>query len=95
MGLIHCPDCGTQVSAQARLCIHCGRPLESKARHGATSTAVKAGHQRAQWRYEAGNCIGILGVVLSLVVMMMANLPLGIALCVGSAAFGLWLAYFS
>ena len=28
MALIVCPDCGKQISDQANVCIHCGRPME-------------------------------------------------------------------
>ena len=31
MALIHCPECGKEVSDQAPACIHCGYPL-AKAR---------------------------------------------------------------
>lgn len=27
MALIYCPDCGKQISDQAAMCIHCGRPM--------------------------------------------------------------------
>ena len=27
MALIFCPDCGKQISDQAAMCIHCGRPM--------------------------------------------------------------------
>lgn len=27
MALIKCPDCGRDISDQARMCIHCGRPM--------------------------------------------------------------------
>lgn len=30
MGMIHCPDCGQNVSDSAEVCIHCGRPLKEK-----------------------------------------------------------------
>ena len=94
MGLIQCPDCGKQVSDQATACIHCGRPLAKSLRHSVSSTDVKTGTQRAKWRYEAGNTIGLIGVIASLFVMM-SSFPLGILLFLVSAGFGLWLAYFS
>lgn len=94
MGLVGCPDCGKQLSDQAAQCIHCGRPMEMSPRHGTSSNAVKAGHQRAKWRYEAGNAIGIVGVLFSFWVML-ASFPLGILLLLASAGFGIWLAYFS
>ena len=28
MALIKCPECGREISSQAKQCIHCGYPLE-------------------------------------------------------------------
>lgn len=30
MALIHCPECGQEISDQAEVCIHCGYPLKKK-----------------------------------------------------------------
>ena len=30
MALIHCPECGKEISDQANRCPHCGFPLESE-----------------------------------------------------------------
>ena len=30
MALMHCIDCGREVSPRARLCVHCGRPWPSR-----------------------------------------------------------------
>ena len=92
MGLVSCPDCNKSISDQAPACIHCGRPLGLSVPRLDLSNAVKSGNQRSRWRYEAGNAIGVLGVIISLFIMFV-NLPLGILLLVASAGFGLWLAY--
>ena len=34
MALIHCPECGKEISDQAPACIHCGYPLAQDAREG-------------------------------------------------------------
>jgi hypothetical protein len=56
------------------------------------SDGVKTGTQRAQWRYEAGNAIGIIGLVIGVFVIVLSP-ALGVLLLVGSVGFGLWLAY--
>lgn len=92
MGLITCTDCGKQVSDRATSCIHCGAPLGSNAKPEDLSDAVKKGHQRSQWRYEAGNAIGILGFLVGLILVLLSP-ALGITIMIGSVGLGLWFAY--
>jgi hypothetical protein len=92
MPLVTCPDCHQPVSDQAAACIHCGRPLHNAPPPVDLATGVKQGNQRSKWRYEAGNALGIIGVVVGLV-LMVASVPLGVVVVVVSGGFGLWLAY--
>lgn len=40
MALIECPDCGEEISSEARVCIHCGRPMRSGKSGGSGSNKM-------------------------------------------------------
>ena len=91
MALIKCPDCSKEISDVAEKCIHCGRPMsESKSANSAAD--VKSGVKQSRAGYEAGNTIGVMGILIGLVICIF-NLPLGILIAVGAGGFGFWLAY--
>ena len=53
---------------------------------------VKKGVKKSRAGYEAGNAIGIMGILIGLVICLF-NLPLGIAIIVIMGGIGFWLAY--
>lgn len=91
MGLITCPDCAKEISDSAEKCIHCGRPLSS-VNHANNIGDVKSGVKRSRAGYEAGNTIGVMGILIGLVICLF-NLPLGIFIAVVAGGLGFWLAY--
>jgi hypothetical protein len=74
MALINCPECGTEVSSQAAVCVKCGYPLEAaRARAGESAASATSGKENgALWevRFEKlkMNKLSALGGGIGLVV---------------------------
>lgn len=67
MALIHCPDCGRQVSDQAPRCPHCGRPIATYASPAPTQASAPTPHPE-----RSGCGIGWLSVVVGVLVAIAA-----------------------
>jgi len=91
MALIKCPDCSKEVSDKAATCIHCGSPLRETQPVNMVNQ-VQQGVQRSKLKYESGNTIGIMGLIIGAVICFV-NIGIGVTVIVVSVALGLWLAY--
>ncbi len=91
MGLIQCPDCGTEISDQAATCVKCGRPTPAAKHSGMVGCALltvgipltlmggcNAVSCLGDWGFNKNRALG--GGVIAMV-MLMIGLP---ALIVGA-----------
>ncbi len=68
MGLLDCPDCGSQVSARAPVCPSCGRPFSSGSAQAAPASTVAVKKGSSAGRMFGGRLLlfGILTIVVTL-----------------------------
>lgn len=79
MALVKCPDCGKEVSTEAKACPHCGRPSTSSTPTQPTPTQPVTVVRREAGAYEAlGAVASILGVILAVAGSSTGNNVLGI-----------------
>lgn len=74
MSLIQCPECQNEISDQCSSCTKCGYPIQSNLKGfvGSTEPApneqdFKRGAQRAQGRYEIGEAIALIGIIIAVI----------------------------
>lgn len=66
MALIHCPECGREISDQAAACPGCGYPLSKQNTHTKDDTFLEASRQRDRRFLRIAGPLLLVGIALLL-----------------------------